>query len=96
MLKAELCGDTLSHPTITFLHTPQINLKYQVMAADQAALELQAYNTAITNLRLEDISIGNSNFSLLCDVSTRTRPIALISWRRQVFDAIHGLSHPSI
>ena len=67
------------------------------MAADQEASEVQTYRTAITNLRLEDISIGNSNISLLCDVSTgRPRPIVPISWRRRVFDAIHGLSHPSI
>ena len=67
------------------------------MAADQEASEVQAYRTAITNLRLEDISIGNSNVSLLCDVSTgRPWPIVPTSWRRRVFDAIHGLSHPSI
>ena len=67
------------------------------MAVDQVAPEVQAYRTAITNLRLEDIPIGNSNVSLLCEVSTgRPRPIVPISWRRRVFDAIHGLSHPSI
>ena len=67
------------------------------MAADQVAPGVQAYRTAITNLRLEDIPIGNSNISLLCNVSTgRPRPIVPISWRRRVFDAIHGLSHPSI
>ena len=95
--KQNFVADTLSRPTITFLHTPQINLNYQDMAADQVAPEVQAYRTAITNLRLEDIPIGNSNVSLLCDVSTgRPRPIVPISWRRRVFDAIHGLSHPSI
>ena len=73
-------ADTLSRPTITFLHTLQINLNYQDMAADQVASEVQAYRTAITNLWLEDIPIGNSNVSLLCDVSTgRPRPIVAIS-----------------
>ena len=67
------------------------------MAADQVASEVQTYRTAITNLRLEDISIANSNASLLCDVSTeRPRPIVPISWRKQVFDEIHGLFHPPI
>ena len=64
--KQNFVADTLSRPTITFLHTPQINLNYQDMTADQAASEVQAYRTAITNLRLEDILIGNSNVSLLC------------------------------
>ena len=94
--KQNFVVDTLSRPIITSLHTPQINLYYQDMAADQEASEVQAYRTAITNLRLEDISIRNSNVSLLCDVSTgRPRPIVPISWRRRVFDAIYGLSHPS-
>ena len=79
--KQNFVAETLSRPTITFLHSPQINLNYQDMAADQEASEVQAYRTAITNLRLEDISIGNSNASLLCDVSTgRPRPIVPISW----------------
>ena len=92
--KQNFVADALSRPTITFLHTSQINLNYQDMAADQEASEVQAYRTAITNLQLEDILIGNSNVSLLCDISTgRPWPIFPISWRRQVFDTFHGLSH---
>ena len=95
--KQNYVADALSRPTITFLHTPQIKFNYEDVAADQEASEVLAYRTAITNLWLKDIPIGNSNVSLLCDVSTgRHRPIVPISWRRQVFDAIHGLSHPSI
>ena len=32
----------------------------------------------------------------ICDVSTsKTRPIVPLNWQRRVFDAMHGLSHPS-
>ena len=78
--KQNFVADTLYRSTINFLHIPQINLNYQDMAADQMASEVQAYCTAITNLWLEDNSIGNSSVSVLCDVSTgRPRPILPIS-----------------
>ena len=72
------------------------NLDYIAMAADQH-LDIQAYRTAISNLQLEDIPIGNSQTKLLSDVSTNT-PCLIVppSWRSTVFNAIHNLSHPSI
>ena len=39
-------------------------------------------------------SFGPSGKTLLCDISTG--PIVPMEWRRQVFDLVHGLSHPSI
>ena len=70
-------------------------LDYISMAADQQHPDIQACRTAISNLQLEDIPIGNSQTKLLCDVSTGTpRPIVPPSWRSTVFHAIH--SHPSI
>ena len=66
------------------------------MTAAQICLEVQAYRTAITSLRLEDIVVGDSKTTLQCDISTGTpRPIVPLSWRKPVFDAIHELSHPS-
>lgn len=38
-----------------------------------------------------------SETTLLCDTSTGSpRPIVPDGWRKKVFDAVHGLSHPSI
>ena len=38
-----------------------------------------------------------ANATLLCDTSTgHPRPLVPAAWRRQVFDAIHGLSHPGV
>ena len=51
---------------------PTIN--YQELANDQQSLEVQAYRTAITNLRLEDVEFQDT--TVLCDTSTgKPRPI---------------------
>ena len=58
---------------------------------------IQAYRTAITGLQLEDVPFGPHGMTLLCDTSTgQPRPIVPASWRRKVFDVVHGLSHPSM
>ncbi|KAK3889948.1 hypothetical protein Pcinc_006100 [Petrolisthes cinctipes] len=46
--------------------------------------------------KTEDVPLGDSNISILCDVSTGCpRPWIPSSLRRHVFNLIHGLSHPS-
>ena len=46
---------------------------------------------------MEDVPFGPETTTLLCDVSTgQPRPIVPTSWRRKVFDSVHGLSHPSV
>ena len=48
-------------------------------------------------LVLQDVQFGPTGSTLLCDVSTgHPRPIVPASFRKSVFDTIHGLSHPSI
>ncbi|MES9976195.1 MAG: reverse transcriptase domain-containing protein [Candidatus Thiodiazotropha sp.] len=50
-----------------------------------------------TSLRVESKPIVSSNGDILCDVSTgNPRPIVPVCMRRQVFDSLHNLSHPSI
>ena len=68
------------------------------MAQTQAAdVGVQAYRTAITQLVLADLPIPGTTTTILCDTSTGTaRPVVPSSWRRVVFDAIHGLAHPGI
>ena len=53
-------------------------------AAQQQDAKVQAYHTATSSLKLEDIPFGTQGVVLLCD------------WRRQVFDLVHGLFHPSV
>ena len=66
-------------------------------AAQQLHREIQSCRTANTNFKLQDIPVGERGPTLLCDTSTgRPRPLVPESWRKQLFDLSHGLSHPSI
>ena len=65
--------------------------------AQQNDQEMAAYRTAISGLTLQDVQFGPTDATLLCDVSTgQPRQIVPAAFRWTVFDAIHGLSHPSI
>ena len=88
-------ADTLSRATIADV---QLGIDYSAMAvAQQQDAEVQAYRTATSSLQLRDIPFGTQGITLLCDMSTgHARPIVPAGWRRQVFDLIHGLSHPSV
>ena len=95
--KKNCVANALSRASVSSIQAELGTLDYIAMAADQQHPDIQAYRTAISNLQLEDIPIGNSQTKLLCDVSTGTpRPIVPPSWRSTVFHAIHNLSHPSI
>ena len=87
-------ADALSRVQINSVH---LGVNYdEVAAAQEADPETEAYRTAITNLRWENVSIGDSGRTVLCDVSTgRPRPLIPQSFRRRIFNIIHGLSHPS-
>ena len=71
-------------------------IDYQELANDQANdPDVQAYRTAITNLKLEDVPMAGGSCTVLCDTSTgQARPIVPEPWRRRVFDTIHALAHP--
>ena len=50
-----------------------------------------------TALKVEALPLDSSEDTILCDTSTGTpRPLVPPSWRRIVFDSLHGLSHPGI
>ena len=53
--------------------------------------------SAPTGLVVREIPLNTNGPSIYCDVSTgRPRPLVPDTWQRTVFDAVHGLSHPSI
>ena len=75
---------------------PDIDL-IKMAQAQQDDVQVQAYRTAISKLVLADLPIPGTNTTLLCDTSTGVpRPIVPQSWRRTVFNTIHGLAHPGI
>lgn len=88
-------ADCLSRAHISPVH---LGIDYAAMATDQLTdSDLQAFRTAVTGLRLEDVAFHDSGAMLLCDVSTgQPRPMVPTDWRHRVFDSIHVLSHPGV
>ena len=96
--KCNVVADALSRAVIHSVHSLSPGLDYSAMAAAQAAdKDLVEVRSTSSNLVLEDIAFGPVGDTLLCDVSTgQPRPLVPSAFRRQVFDSVHGLSHPSI
>ena len=90
-------ADTLSQATGTIADV-HLGIDYSAMAqAQQQDADVQAYRTVTSSLQPEDIPFGPQGVTLLCDMSTgHPRPIVPATWRRKVFDIVHGLSHPSV
>ena len=86
-------ADCLSRAVAGAVH---LGLDYSRMAADQTTdPDVHTLRTSTTGLTIEDVVFGEADTTLMCDVSTGSpRPIVPTGWRRRVFDAIHGLSHP--
>ena len=93
--KDNLVADTLSRANIDFI---QLGIDFRGMAADQRDdPEVQALRTATSSLQAQDIPFGVQGVTLPRDTSTgHARPIVPAGWICQVFDLIHGLSHPSM
>ncbi|XP_066944599.1 uncharacterized protein [Macrobrachium rosenbergii] len=87
-------ADTLSRVE---LNVVQLGINCGDLAWEQAAsLETRAYCTAIRSPKWRDMALTPKGPKLLCDISTgQPCPLVLASRRCQVFDVIHGLSHPS-
>ena len=88
-------ADTLSRAIIAEVH---LGIDHEAMAmAQKDDAEVQAYRNTPSNLKLEDIPLRPEGATLLCDTSTgQARPIVPTTWRRKIFDVIHGLAHPSV
>ena len=92
----------VNSPTQTFAHiyavtvpNPPSGINYQQLAAQQqicpAVLQL------ISSDNLKVVSLPVQNVELLCDVSTGTpRPLVPDTMKREVFSALHTISHPGI
>ncbi|XP_066940950.1 uncharacterized protein [Macrobrachium rosenbergii] len=87
-------ANALSRVEINSLH---LGIDYEGLAKEQAAdPETAGYRTVVMALKWKDVPLANSNTTLLCDTSTgRPRPLVPASRRKQVFDIVHSLSHPS-
>ena len=71
------------------------NVDFADMAKTQATdSQIQSLQSSPSStLVVEAVSLANSSHPLYCDTSTGTqRPLVPLSWRRTVFDSLHGLS----
>jgi cleavage and polyadenylation specificity factor subunit 1 len=89
-------ADALSRAVVVNALAEGVN--YQEMAdAQRDDEEVQACRSSVTGLVLEDVPLGTTGTTLLCDIATgKPRPIVPRTWRRKIFDVFHGLSHPAI
>lgn len=76
------------------------SVDYQALAHSQLEdKELQDFlsGTTPTNLQLKKIAIPGTTVQIICDTTKSTvRPFVTPAFRRQAFDSVHGLAHPSI
>ena len=96
--KNNTIADTLSRGEISAITSPHLGVDYNAMAAAQRTDEgITSVRTATTSLVICDVPLGNNGELICCDISTgRPRPLVPDTWQRTVFEAVHGLSHPSI
>ena len=98
---ANLPADALSRiETNTLLDGSPPVIDFQAMAAaqvtDQDIVRLQS-SPSSTSLQLESVPLSMSESTILCDTSTGVaRPLVPKDYRRNVFESLHNLSHPSI
>lgn len=91
--KANPVADALSRVDISSV---QFGIDYCAMSKEQKTdPETLLCRKTLTALKWKDVAFGD--VTLLCDVSTgRPRPFVPMKFRRDIFNAIHCLSHPSI
>ena len=96
--KNNTVADTLSRDGISAIKAPLHGVDYEAMAAAQLTDDGIANMRSVpTGLVVREIPLNTNGPSIYCDVSTgRPRPLVPDTWQRTVFDAVHGLSHPSI
>lgn len=95
---SNIVADTLSRSfEIDAIDNTEINLK-NLMLCQQADEELKTLReTKDNNINLELIKIPFLNLEIWCENSTTNpRPFIPCNFRKNIFDKIHGISHPGI
>ena len=91
-------ADTLSRihlDAVTRPTTPAFTDIAKAQADDSELRELRAKTDS--DWRFQDLSIPSSRTTIACEVSTGTpRPFLPAAFRRPLFEALHGLSHPGV
>ena len=92
--KDNITADWLSRTTIDSVH---LAIDPAALAAAQSTSDdIRAARTAVSSLKLEEVAYPGG-LTLVCDTSLGfPRPVVPPEFRRDVFDVLHGLSHPGI
>ncbi len=86
-------ADALSRPTAAISSTLVLSDLATAQSEDEEIQQL--ITSAKHSLKLKHLQTPNTNESILCDVSQQCpRPIIPLNLRRQVFQQLHGISHP--
>jgi len=67
--KDNTVADALSRATINSISV-QLGIHHSAMTAAQKSEEVKAYRTAIEGLTFQDVKLGASDETILCDIST--------------------------
>uniref|UniRef100_A0A5S6QYE8 RNA-directed DNA polymerase n=1 Tax=Trichuris muris TaxID=70415 RepID=A0A5S6QYE8_TRIMR len=92
-------ADALSRMEVNSLEmTAPYHINFDNMAlAQRDDPELRELSSINSSLKLQPCSLLFCKSPLICDTSTgRQRPFVPLAFRREVFDSLHGLSHPGI
>ncbi|CAH8612991.1 unnamed protein product [Schistosoma curassoni] len=93
--KSNCFADALSRIQMNAVTLPVLDLP--AMAAAQANDPSYTKAPHSTSLQYQEVPLVTTSGTTLCDTSTcLPRPIVPSAYRRLVFDALHGLSHPGI
>ncbi|CAH8647289.1 unnamed protein product [Schistosoma intercalatum] len=93
--KSNCVADALSRIPMNAVTLPVLDLP--AMAAAQANDPSCTEAPHSTSLQYQEVPLATTSGTILCDTSTGLpRPIVPSAYRRLVFDALHGLSHPGI
>lgn len=91
-------ADTLSRvhlDAVTRPSTPEFTDIAKAQAEDSELRELRAKSDS--DWRFQDLPIPSSRATIACEMSTGTpRPFLPTAFRRPLFEALHGLSHPGV
>lgn len=90
--KDNVVADALSR-----INEVKLPIDYQSLASEQETdAELRDLLQSGCSLDLKKIALGESGIQVYCDVTASPRPFVTSSFRRQVFDTLHNLSHPGV
>ena len=91
-------ADALSRISVGTIRSDLASIDFSAMAiAQQEDEELDHLQSGTTSLTFQAMPLPASDVTLVCDVSTgNPRPYVPAAFRRTVFNALHGLSHPGI